>query len=157
MTAGAKSCTYCIYIFCHANCCYFFFLCFFLSTFSFASFIQKYSKCTRDFIRHKYCNLSDISGDETLSEMKLVCPIVQDFYFPKLKICYKKKKSSCLPSYFHECSLSFNGIIISGGIFAISICHNIVKQTISARYFFQQGSYTTLLEGFHTHKHAEAE
>lgn len=99
---------------------------FFLSTFSFASFIQKYSKCTRDFISRKYCNLSDISGDETLSEMKLVCPIVQDFYFPKLKICYKKK-SSCLPSSFHECSLLFNGIIISGGIFAFSICHNIVK------------------------------
>lgn len=28
--------------------------------------------------------------------MKLVCPIVQDFYFPKLKICYKKKALVCL-------------------------------------------------------------
>lgn len=38
----------------------FFYVFFFLSTFSFASFIQKYSKCTRDFISRKYCNLSDI-------------------------------------------------------------------------------------------------
>lgn len=97
MTAGAKSCTYCIYIFCHANCCYCFFLCFFFFiNFLICIIIQKYSKCTRDFISRKYCNLSDISGDETLSEMKLVCPIVQDFYFPKLKICYKKKALVCL-------------------------------------------------------------
>lgn len=125
MTAGAKSCTYCIYIFCHANCCYCFFLCFF--------FFYQLSH-----LHHLYRNILNALGilsvantviyliSETLSEMKLVCPIVQDFYFPKLKICYKKK-SSCLPSSFHECSLLFNGIIISGGIFAFSICHNIVK------------------------------
>ena len=63
------------------------------------------------------------------------------------------KKSSCLRSSFHECSLSFNSITISGGVFAFSICCNDVKQ----RYFFQQGSYTTLLEGFHTHEHTEGQ
>lgn len=61
---------------------------FFFINYLISSFIQKYSKCTRDFIRVANTNLSDISGDETLSEMKLLCPIVQDFYFPKLKICY---------------------------------------------------------------------
>lgn len=56
-------------------------------------------RCIRNTRRIKYCNLSDICGDETSSEMELVCPIVfQDFYFPKLKCCYNK--NSCLASSF---------------------------------------------------------
>lgn len=101
----------------------FFYVFFFLSTFSFASLYRNILNALGIL---SVANTVIYLISETLSEMKLVCPIVQDFYFPKLKICYKKK-SSCLPSSFHECSLLFNGIIISGGIFAFSICHNIVK------------------------------
>lgn len=38
----------------------FFYVFFFFINFLICIIIQKYSKCTRDFISRKYCNLSDI-------------------------------------------------------------------------------------------------
>lgn len=41
------------------------------------------------FYQHKkWCNLSKFCGAEILSEVENVWTIVQDFYFPKLKVCF---------------------------------------------------------------------
>lgn len=49
-----------------------------------------------DFIRIANTVIYLICCNKMLSEMELVCPIVQDFYFPKLKICHN---NSCLSSF----------------------------------------------------------
>lgn len=54
--------------------------------------------------KSKCCNLSDICG-EILSEVELVCTIVQNFYFPKLKLPFKNNSSLSSSLFFFTMTL----------------------------------------------------
>ena len=89
--------------------------------------------------RSKDCNLSDICGDVKENvRTELVCPIVQDFYFPKLnsffiiitRVCLLLCMNMILKLYTHFLA-DFLSLVV----------HVIFLETISLRFHFLfQGS-----------------
>lgn len=68
-----------------------------------------------DFIRIANTVIYLICGNKMFSEMELVCPIVQDFYFPKLKLCHNNSGLSSMNvqhecKYFKEYYILFNSL-----------------------------------------------